>query len=275
MPSAGSTWENMQGRWQGARTSVSAAYKGSNAQRLLGFAPIKAGIQDVQYSLGFGRLTVFGDTAGGAKGLGAMSYGLFNPAGYEIGGINLETSAQKIISRHAARGEAMGTARAYGRAGKHVGKAFSRAGWGARAGFVGKTAARALGPAFVAYSAYAGYKEGGVWGATKEVATTLAFGFAISAGLSAAGITASAAAAVAVPAAIIAGAGYATYKALEAGNAKIDKSRSLEMGSPLVDPFGTAATMRQRSLQQLMFSQINGRSAFGTEASLMHIPMMR
>jgi hypothetical protein len=71
--------------------------------------------------------------------------------------------------------------------------------------------------------------------------------------------------------AIVAG----TYYTLKAGVARTRRTRAIEIGSPIIDPFGTAATMRQRSLQALSNSQLNGRSAFGTEAQLLHVPMMR
>jgi hypothetical protein len=135
----------------------------------------------------------------------------------------------------------------------------------------GSLAARSVAPAFFAYGMYQGYREGGVGGAIKGGAESLAWQYAISAGIKAAS-------AIATPLAIgaaIAGVGFGSYKLLQAGNARMKRTRRLEMGSPMIDPFGNAATMRQRSLQALMGSQINGRSAFGSEGQLMHVPTLR
>lgn len=62
---------------------------------------------------------------------------------------------------------------------------------------------------------------------------------------------------------------YASYKALSMGRDKMKAARRLEMGTPIVDVFGTQATMRQRSLQAIQRSAISGRSALGMEAQLM------
>lgn len=144
-----------------------------------------------------------------------------------------------------------------------------------RAGIVGRTALRSLGPVFTVHSAVSGYREGGLLGAARGVATATAVNFAWGMGAEAVSAVGGGALSVGVPLAMLAGVGYGTYKAIQFGNARIKKQRNLELGSPIVDPFGTAATMRQRSLQALQNSQFNGRSAFGSEAALMHMPVMR
>ena len=63
---------------------------------------------------------------------------------------------------------------------------------------------------------------------------------------------------------------YGYYQFASAGREYAEGLRNMEMGSPIVDPFGTAATMRQRSLNALQNTHINGRMALGNEAILMH-----
>lgn len=46
--------------------------------------------------------------------------------------------------------------------------------------------------------------------------------------------------------------------------------RGLELGGPIQDQFGTISTLRQRSLQALQNTHVNGRMAFGQEAALLH-----
>ena len=128
------------------------------------------------------------------------------------------------------------------------------------------TALRALGPVMVGYSMYAGYKEGGVWGAIKGGASELAIWGAFEAGMYVLGAAAAPLAAVAAVGAVGAGA----YAYGEAAQAHRKRLRNVEMGGEVFDPFGTAATTRQRSLQALHNSHINGRMAIGSEAVLMH-----
>lgn len=47
--------------------------------------------------------------------------------------------------------------------------------------------------------------------------------------------------------------------------------REMEMGGNFHDPFGTAYTMRQRSLQGIQKSHINARNALGNEAYYSHV----
>jgi hypothetical protein len=53
------------------------------------------------------------------------------------------------------------------------------------------------------------------------------------------------------------------------------KHARLEMATPLIDQFGTVATMRQRSLQAINNSKINGRTALGAEGLLTYSPYAR
>jgi hypothetical protein len=46
--------------------------------------------------------------------------------------------------------------------------------------------------------------------------------------------------------------------------------RGLELGGPIQDQFGTISTLRQRSLNALQNTHVNGRMAFGQEAALLH-----
>jgi hypothetical protein len=122
---------------------------------------------------------------------------------------------------------------------------------------------RALGPAFLGMGIYRGYQEGGILGAAKEGALEMALWGAVEAGasvltnpvvLAAAGITA-------------AGVGY--YKLGEASRKHRKRLRNVEMGSDLVDRFGTLTTMRQRSLAAIQRTHVSGRLALGNEALLL------
>jgi hypothetical protein len=142
-----------------------------------------------------------------------------------------------------------------------------------RMGGVGRT----LGLGFMAWDAYSGYKEEGVWGAAKG----LARGFAENYAMGALGIPLLKAAAVG---ALIGGVAYGVASAAGirgTGGAGIFKSnverwraehRSINLGTPVLDPYGTGSTMRQRSLQAIQESRINGMNALGNEASLMYRP---
>lgn len=122
---------------------------------------------------------------------------------------------------------------------------------------------RALGPAMVAHSIYKGYQEGGILGAAKSGATELAFWGAFEVGASI--ITNP----VTIAGAGIAAAGYGYYKAGEASRKHRKRLRNVEMGSDLVDRFGTMTTMRQRSLAAIQNTHINGRGALGSEAAIL------
>jgi hypothetical protein len=137
-------------------------------------------------------------------------------------------------------------------------------------GFAGKMigggAVTALG---MGLSIYQGYQEGGAWGAFKGglqgAAEQAAWGIGEMA-LSRLGIGG-----VLGPVGWVVAAGYGTYKALEYGQQKTRNLRKLEMVSPVVDPYGLGATMRQRSQMALSRSFINGRMAMGNEAAYIHM----
>jgi len=142
-----------------------------------------------------------------------------------------------------------------------------------------------MGKAFVGLAAYEGYKEGGAWGAVKGGASS--YGTAYASGIA----WHAAKAYVATPAFYAAGfaalgaaASYGAYRAFGGTNARLfrpwvkdhmKKNAELEMGAPITDDFGTVATMRQRSLQAIQNSRINGRTALGNEAGLMYSPYFR
>lgn len=79
------------------------------------------------------------------------------------------------------------------------------------------------------------------------------------------------------PLALMMGAGIYGYGQLEEYSRKNDQAiarnkqiGSLELGAPIQDPFGTISTLRQRSLQAIQNTHVNGRMAFGNEAALLH-----
>lgn len=118
------------------------------------------------------------------------------------------------------------------------------------------------------YSAYTGYQEGGLWGATKAVGTHAVEWAAFDVALTALG-------AAALPleiGAAVAAAGYGGYKLADYSAKRHRRQRMLEFGgSPIEDQFGTINTMRQRSLMEMQRSHGAIRGALGTEAQYMHI----
>jgi hypothetical protein len=124
-----------------------------------------------------------------------------------------------------------------------------------------------------AYATYQGFKEGGVVGGVRAGATQLAIGGLFRGALNSIGGVASNP--LLLGAGIAAAAGYGYYKLGEAGIAHMKRHRNMEMGSDIIDTFGTMATIRQRSLSAIQNSHVNGRLALGGEAALMHTPMMR
>ena len=135
-----------------------------------------------------------------------------------------------------------------------------------------------LGRGMIGMSAYHGYQQGGVGGAAVETAKHIGISYAMGAAWSVAGGALSVAAGVGIAGAAAAGAGY-----LASGGSAMDAFRpymakharrhaGLEMGTPMVDNFGTTATMRQRSLAAIQNSKLNGRSALGNEAALSYMP---
>lgn len=123
---------------------------------------------------------------------------------------------------------------------------------------------KAAGPLSLAYEAYSGYKEGGVGGAVNSAATGIGMWGAFEVGMGI--ITGSAI----NPLAIAAIGGYGGYKFVDESRKYNKRLKKLEMGAPIVDMFGTIATTRQRSLQALQNTHINGRMALGNEGMLIH-----
>jgi len=130
-------------------------------------------------------------------------------------------------------------------------------------------AGRAAFPAFMALSAYSGYKQGGVFGAAKNVAIDAAMWGGIRAAFSM--LTS----APVIAGGMFVGAGYGYYKLGEAARTHVRKLRNVEMGADLVDRYGTMSTMRQRSLAAIQNTHINGRMALGNEALLLSAPYRR
>lgn len=138
-------------------------------------------------------------------------------------------------------------------------------------GRAGGAALRGLGGISTAYFMYQGYKEGGILGAAKEgaysIAASTAFQY-VGAALGGAGM------AVVGGAAAIAAGGYASYALGEAGRRHASGLRQLEMGQQdqmqaALSSAG-AATMRQRSVMALNNTHLNGRMSLGQEGYLIH-----
>ena len=134
-------------------------------------------------------------------------------------------------------------------------------------GFMGK-GSKLLGPgiglAFTAVSAYQGYKEGGIFGAAKEVGIQYGYNVAFRAAMNAFG------GATSLPIATGLAVAYGTYKFGQNAGRYGRKSENLSFNKGFIDEFGTAATMRQRSLQAIQNSHVNSRSLLGGEGEVIH-----
>jgi len=128
-------------------------------------------------------------------------------------------------------------------------------------GTIGRGAFKMLPLASNLYEAYQGYKEEGALGAVKGFGR----GVAMTMGIELLGP-------LALPAALVIGAGVGTYGYMNAAGKYGKKTRKLNMIQDQVDAFGTKATLRQRSLSALQNTHINGRMAIGNEAAIVHIP---
>lgn len=151
-------------------------------------------------------------------------------------------------------------------------------------------AGRALGLGFTLYGAYEGYQQGGIGGAVKSVVQSTAESYLMGRALHLGSwMLRGTMSKVALPA-VAAGLGVAALSSVASGQGfgqafrplarralheHMRKHAKLEMGTPVADDFGTVATMRQRSLQAIQESKINGRSALGNEALLMYQPYFR
>ena len=142
----------------------------------------------------------------------------------------------------------------------------------------GKGFMRYLGPAFMATAAYQGYQEGGVWGATKGVAKEGALWYGMGAAMKAfrlgplaGGLAAGAGAAAMATGGFLSATGIGLQQlARPYTYDHLRKHAKLEMGTPAMDPTGTVATMRQRSLMAMQNSRVNAMGALGAEAFLLH-----
>jgi len=122
-----------------------------------------------------------------------------------------------------------------------------------------------LGLAWGVADAFQAYREEGAWGAAKSGAGSLAMGGAFRVVTGIAGRALSGFGPVAVAAAAV----YGTYALGNAAKMHVKRLKGLEMGRNIPDPFGTVSTIRQRSLQAIQNTHINGRLALGNEAMLM------
>jgi hypothetical protein len=141
---------------------------------------------------------------------------------------------------------------------------------------------RALGGGFAAYSMYQGYKKEGAWGATKALGETALQGYAwgvanyVAGGVLSSGLAVGAGAvAGGALGSMAAGINPLRFITRPLASAHAAKQARVNMGTPVVDQFGTVSTMRQRSLQAIQNSKVNGRNALGNEAGLMYSPYMR
>lgn len=156
-----------------------------------------------------------------------------------------------------------------------AGSSFTKAGTIAKHSILG----RAIGPAFLTYAGYEGYKKEGAWGAVKGVGGALAetylVGRAISAfGAPALGVLGAAAGVSALgaiahdPDAFLSMKGWVRPWTSEYHK----KTQGVQMGGEVVDPHGINATMRQRSMLAIQNSRMNARSGLGQEATLTFSP---
>ena len=183
-----------------------------------------------------------------SAGLGGI-YGIFSPSTTPLGKAFVSGAGRSLGFEYIG--------------GKNMGWMGRKMAGGVFSGGVGGFLGRAAGPAFTGYSMYSGYKEGGVLGAAKEgVKSVLSWGaFEFGASM----VSSSA---LFAGAGLVAG-GYGYYKLGEASRKHRKRLRAVEMGSDLVDRFGTMTTMRQRSLAAIQKSHINGRTALGSEATIL------
>lgn len=135
---------------------------------------------------------------------------------------------------------------------------------------------RGLGLGYLAYNAITGFQEGGLGGAAKEVAHGAAEGYVLGQASSLLGAVVTNPIGLAMIGGAAVGAGmYAKSQFITKMQDRHRKFTQLEMGRPMLDPFGNMATSRQRSIMAMQQSKINGRSALGQEASLLYRPYHR
>jgi hypothetical protein len=124
----------------------------------------------------------------------------------------------------------------------------------------------ALGPAFFIGSVAAGFQQDGITGAATAAGSAIAFNTGIKMTASALGSP------LAMAAAGIGAIGYGAYKLQKAGRQYEKRLGQLEFGggymSEAINSHG-ALTMRQRSIQALQNTHLNGRMALGNEAAIL------
>lgn len=155
-------------------------------------------------------------------------------------------------------------------AGRSAGRAAAQGGVRGTAKAIGSTALRGLPLLATGFLAYQGFQKGGIMGDARGIGESVLGTAIFNTGAAALG---SAFTGATLGAATIGAAAYGYYRFGEAVRGRGKRLREIEMGGPVVDPFGTGATMRQRSLAALQNTHINGRIAMGNEASLMHVRM--
>jgi hypothetical protein len=142
-------------------------------------------------------------------------------------------------------------------------------------GLRGSLGERLIGGGVGALVTYQGFREGGITGGAKALGENIAMNYAFGAAEYVLPYAAPIAAGALVGAAAWQGRTPMQLLARPAVRAHMRAFSMLEMGSPVADPLGTMATMRQRSLMAIQRSKINGRSALGQEASYMYRPYFR
>lgn len=144
-------------------------------------------------------------------------------------------------------------------------------------GFIGKFA----GPAWLVGSAAYGMSQEGLWGGVKALAGETAWTYGLGVGIKALGSAmGSVGTGVAIAGGAAAAVGYGMgYRPSDMFrpwvNDYMKRHDRLELATPNLDVFGTVSTMRQRSIQAIQNSKLNGRAALGSEATLTYQPYMR
>lgn len=135
---------------------------------------------------------------------------------------------------------------------------------------------RFLGPAFLAYSAYEGYQQGGVGGAIGSIVSTTIETYAMGVAYSAVGGVTGVLGGMALGAGVAYAAGVRPHMLARPWvDEYAKKNARIEMATPIMDEYGTVATMRQRSMRAIQNSRVNGRTALGNEAALTYTPYWR
>jgi len=159
--------------------------------------------------------------------------------------------------------------------------------WGVKwnLGIGQKGIAKWLGRGFLGVAAYQGYQEGGVGGAITGAGKQMAYDYVAGAAVRAA-ISNPMISKVSWPIiGTLLGLGTMAAGLYKLGGGSLTKlaarpwvkehmkkHSALEMSTPVIDDYGTVATMRQRSVNAIQNSRLNGRSALNNEASLMYNP---